>query len=155
MCLALDSAGNLGRIPIHALRDIPVTVKLQTSMKDGKNPAHKRMPRLATGEARAVARYVAVLGCHVLIFTMICSLNLHVRRRQQWYTRLIGATANRQRSCVPGPPFSSTPGVLIRKLASASHTNFGGGDCFSSRDYWTNVEASGVNGVMIDHGAII
>lgn len=32
---------------------------------------------------------------------------------------------------------------------------FGGGDCFSSQDYWTNVEKTGVDGVMIGRGALI
>lgn len=32
---------------------------------------------------------------------------------------------------------------------------FGGGDCFSSQDYWTNVENTGVDGVMIGRGALI
>lgn len=32
---------------------------------------------------------------------------------------------------------------------------FGGGDCFSSHDYWTNVETNGVDGIMIGRGALI
>jgi tRNA-dihydrouridine synthase 3 len=32
---------------------------------------------------------------------------------------------------------------------------FGGGDCFSSQDYWSNVEKSGCDGVMIARGALI
>lgn len=32
---------------------------------------------------------------------------------------------------------------------------FGGGDCFSSQDYWTNVDTSGVDGIMIGRGALI
>lgn len=32
---------------------------------------------------------------------------------------------------------------------------FGGGDCFSSEDYWTNVETNGVDGIMIGRGALI
>lgn len=46
----LDNAGKLGKIIIgvnKALGDIPVTVKLRTGVKDGKNTAHKLMPRLA------------------------------------------------------------------------------------------------------------
>jgi tRNA-dihydrouridine synthase 3 len=31
----------------RALGEIPVTVKLRTGVKDGKNTAHKLMPRLA------------------------------------------------------------------------------------------------------------
>ena len=32
---------------------------------------------------------------------------------------------------------------------------FGGGDCYSSQDYWEKVEHSGVDGVMIGRGALI
>jgi tRNA-dihydrouridine synthase len=32
---------------------------------------------------------------------------------------------------------------------------FGGGDCFSSQDYWEKVEKTGVDGVMIARGALI
>lgn len=32
---------------------------------------------------------------------------------------------------------------------------FGGGDCYSARDYWSCVEKSGVDGVMIGRGALI
>lgn len=45
----LDAAGKLGKIVLgmnRALGDIPVTVKLRSGVKDGKNTAHKLMPRL-------------------------------------------------------------------------------------------------------------
>lgn len=32
---------------------------------------------------------------------------------------------------------------------------FGGGDCYSSQDYWDKIERSGVDGVMIGRGALI
>jgi tRNA-dihydrouridine synthase 3 len=32
---------------------------------------------------------------------------------------------------------------------------FGGGDAFSAQDYWSKVESSGVDGVMIARGALI
>lgn len=32
---------------------------------------------------------------------------------------------------------------------------FGGGDCYSSESYWTNVERTGVDGVMLGRGALI
>lgn len=47
--VVLDAAGKLGKIVVgmnKALGDIPVTVKLRTGVKDGKNNAHKLMPRL-------------------------------------------------------------------------------------------------------------
>lgn len=47
--LVLDAPGKLGKILVgmnKALGEIPVTVKLRTGVKDGKNTAHKLMPRL-------------------------------------------------------------------------------------------------------------
>jgi tRNA-dihydrouridine synthase len=47
----LDASAKLGKILVgmnKALGEIPVTVKLRTGVKDGKNTAHKLMPRLAT-----------------------------------------------------------------------------------------------------------
>ena len=44
----LDTPGKLGKILVgmnKALGDIPLTVKLRTGVKDGKNTAHKLMPR--------------------------------------------------------------------------------------------------------------
>jgi tRNA-dihydrouridine synthase 3 len=32
---------------------------------------------------------------------------------------------------------------------------FGGGDCFSSQDYWSSITDSGVDGVMVGRGALI
>jgi len=48
--IVLDTVGKLGKILIgmnRALGEIPVTVKLRTGVKDGKNTAHKLMPRLS------------------------------------------------------------------------------------------------------------
>lgn len=48
--IVLDAPGKLGRILVgmnKALGDIPLTVKLRTGVKDGKNTAHRLMPRLA------------------------------------------------------------------------------------------------------------
>jgi hypothetical protein len=45
----LDAPGKLGKIIAgmnRALGEIPVTVKLRTGVKDGRNTAHKLMPRL-------------------------------------------------------------------------------------------------------------
>lgn len=47
----LDAPAKLGKILIgmqKALREIPVTVKLRTGVKEGRNTVHKLMPRLAT-----------------------------------------------------------------------------------------------------------
>jgi hypothetical protein len=47
----LDATGKLGKIIVgmnKALGEIPLTVKIRTGVKDGKNTAHKLMPRIAT-----------------------------------------------------------------------------------------------------------
>ena len=59
----LDAAGKLGKIVVgmnRALGDVPVTVKLRSGVKDGKNTAHKLMPRLGPEfgvSAITVSRY--------------------------------------------------------------------------------------------------
>jgi tRNA-dihydrouridine synthase 3 len=48
--IVLDAPGKLSKILVgmnRALGDIPLTVKLRTGVKEGKNTAHKLMPRLA------------------------------------------------------------------------------------------------------------
>ncbi|KAF7982827.1 hypothetical protein HWV62_25776 [Athelia sp. TMB] len=127
----LDSAGKLGKMIIgmnKVLGEIPVTVKLRTGVKDGRNTAHKLMPRLSP-EFGA--------GC----------ITLHGRTRQQRYTKL--ADWNYIKQCVDTvrarEADEDLPPVPI----------FGGGDCYSSQEYWSDVETSGVDGVMIARGALI
>ena len=51
MHAVLDTPAKLGRIVIgmnKALGEIPVTVKLRTGVKEGRNTAHKLMPRLSS-----------------------------------------------------------------------------------------------------------
>ncbi|KAI0923022.1 tRNA-dihydrouridine synthase 3 [Taiwanofungus camphoratus] len=127
----LDAAGRLGKIVVgmnKALGDIPVTVKLRTGVKDGRNNAHKLMPRLGP-EFNAAA------------------LTLHGRTRQQRYTKLADWEYIKQ--CVEA--------VRAREAEEdlAPIPIFGGGDCFSSEDYWEKMESSGVNGVMVGRGALI
>jgi len=48
--VVIDAPGKLGRIVVgmnKVLGEIPVTVKLRTGVKEGKNTAHKLMPRVA------------------------------------------------------------------------------------------------------------
>ncbi len=50
MNVVIDAPGKLGRIVVgmnKVLGEIPVTVKLRTGIKEGKNTAHKLMPRVA------------------------------------------------------------------------------------------------------------
>ncbi|KAF8352002.1 zinc finger dihydrouridine synthase [Amanita rubescens] len=127
----LDASAKLGKILIgmnKALGEIPVTVKLRTGVKDGRNTAHKLMPRLST-EFGA--------GC----------ITLHGRTRQQRYSRL--ADWDYIKECVDAVRAAEKdkdlPPIPI----------FGGGDCFSSEDYWHRVGTTGVDGVMIGRGALI
>ncbi|PCH37586.1 FMN-linked oxidoreductase [Wolfiporia cocos MD-104 SS10] len=127
----LDAAGKLGKIVVgmnKALGDIPVTVKLRTGVKDGRNTAHKLMPRLS-----------AEFGAS--------ALTLHGRTRQQRYTKL--ADWSYIKKCVEA--------VRAREAEEdlAPVPIFGGGDVFSSEDYWEKMDSSGVDGIMIGRGALI
>ncbi|THH29491.1 hypothetical protein EUX98_g4689 [Antrodiella citrinella] len=127
----LDSAGKLGKILVgmnKALGEIPVTVKLRSGVKDGRNNAHKLMPRL---------------GCE----WNAAALTLHGRTRQQRYSKL--ADWDYVKACVDA--------VRAREAEEDLHPIpiFGGGDVFSSEDYWEKVDSSGVDGVMIGRGALI
>ncbi|KAJ2919730.1 hypothetical protein MD484_g702, partial [Candolleomyces efflorescens] len=127
----LDATGKLGKIIVgmnKALGEIPLTVKIRTGVKDGKNTAHKLMPRIAT-EWQA--------GC----------ITLHGRTRQQRYTRL--ADWDYIKQCVEAVRAKEAEEDL------APVPIFGGGDCFSSQDYWEKVEHSGADGIMIGRGALI
>jgi hypothetical protein len=47
----LDAPGKLGKILIgmaKALGEVPVTIKLRTGVKEGRNTVHKLMPRIAS-----------------------------------------------------------------------------------------------------------
>ncbi|KAJ7911826.1 zinc finger dihydrouridine synthase [Mycena leptocephala] len=127
----LDNVNRLGKIVVgmsRALGEIPVTVKLRTGVKDNKNTAHKLMPRLAP-EFKASA------------------ITLHGRSRQQRYTKL--ADWEYIKECVDAVRTREADEDLPRVPI------FGGGDCFSSQDYWSCVETSGVDGVMVARGALI
>ncbi|KIJ58427.1 hypothetical protein HYDPIDRAFT_102661 [Hydnomerulius pinastri MD-312] len=127
----LDAPAKLGKIIAgmsRALGEIPVTVKLRTGVKDGRNTSHKLMPRLSSEWG---------VGC----------ITLHGRTRQQRYTKL--ADWGYIKQCVDAvrarEADEGLPPVPI----------FGGGDCFSSSDYWSNVDSTGVDGIMIARGALI
>ncbi|KAK7683626.1 tRNA-dihydrouridine synthase 3 [Cerrena zonata] len=127
----LDAAGRLGKIVVgmnKALGEVPVIVKLRTGVKDGRNNAHKLMPRLAC-EWNASA------------------LTLHGRTRQQRYSRL--ADWDYIKQCVQAVRAREEEENLTPVPI------FGGGDCFSAQDYWEKTEHSGVDGIMIGRGALI
>ncbi|KAH7101228.1 FMN-linked oxidoreductase [Auriculariales sp. MPI-PUGE-AT-0066] len=127
----LDAANKLGKIVVgmsKVLGEIPVTVKLRTGVRDGRNTAHKLIPRLQK-EFGAGA------------------VTLHGRTRQQRYSKL--ADWDYIRECAEalrnGCEEDNLPTIPI----------FGGGDCYSYEGYRTSLEKSGVDGVMIGRGALI
>ncbi|KAJ6537426.1 zinc finger dihydrouridine synthase [Mycena vulgaris] len=127
----LDNVNRLGKIVLgmsRALGEIPVTVKLRTGVKDGKNTAHKLMPRLGPE------------------YNASC-ITLHGRTRQQRYTKL--ADWEYIKECVDAVRAREADEDLPRVPI------FGGGDAFSSEGYWSCVEQSGVDGVMVARGALI
>ncbi|KAI0694107.1 zinc finger dihydrouridine synthase [Cytidiella melzeri] len=127
----LDAANKLGKIIVgmnKALGDVPVTVKMRTGVKDGKNTAHKLMPRLQPEWGAA-------------------ALTLHGRTRQQRYSKL--ADWDYIKTCVEAVRAREEDENL------APVPIFGGGDCYSSQDYWEKIEQSGVDGIMVARGALI
>ncbi|EAU84036.1 zinc finger dihydrouridine synthase [Coprinopsis cinerea okayama7 len=127
----LDNAGKLGKIiqgMNRALGEIPLTVKIRTGVKEGRNNAHKLMPRISAEWSAS-------------------AITLHGRTRQQRYTKL--ADWDYIKECVAAvrarEADEDLPPVPI----------FGGGDCFSSQDYWEKINNYGVDGVMIGRGALI
>ncbi|KAI0267398.1 zinc finger dihydrouridine synthase [Gloeopeniophorella convolvens] len=127
----LDAAGKLGKILLgmnKALGEIPMTIKLRTGVKEGRNTSHKLMPRI-TAEWNVAA------------------MTLHGRTRQQRYTKL--ADWDYIKECVDTVRSREADEDLPRIPI------FGGGDAFSAEDYWSKVDHSGVDGVMIARGALI
>ncbi|KAI9513479.1 zinc finger dihydrouridine synthase [Russula earlei] len=127
----LDAAGKLGKILVgmnRALGEIPLTIKMRTGVKEGRNTAHKLMPRIAAE-------------------WNVAAMTLHGRTRQQRYSKL--ADWEYIRECVDAVRAREADEDLPRIPI------FGGGDAFSAQDYWTKVEGSGVDGVMIARGALI
>ncbi|CAE6375974.1 unnamed protein product [Rhizoctonia solani] len=126
----LDNHNKLGRILIgmsRALGEVPLTIKVRTGIKDGRNNSHKLMPRLARWGVNA--------------FT------IHGRTRQQRYSKF--ADWGYIKECVEALRASTEDDDL------PTIPIFGGGDVYSAEQYWTNVEQTGVDGIMVGRGALI
>ncbi|KZT59268.1 FMN-linked oxidoreductase [Calocera cornea HHB12733] len=126
----LDLPNKLGKIVTgmnRVLGDIPVTIKVRTGVKDGRNTAHRLMPRLHEWGVSA--------------------LTIHGRTRQQRYTKLADWQYIKQ--CVDIVRASEA------EQGTSPIPIFGGGDAYSSQGYWECVDASGVDGVMVARGALI
>ncbi|KAF7800240.1 hypothetical protein EIP86_011487 [Pleurotus ostreatoroseus] len=143
----LDAASKLGKIIVgmnKALGDVPVTVKLRTGVKEGRNTAHKLMPRLGAEWGAA-------------------AITLHGRTRQQRYSKLADwdyikqcVQAVREREAEEDRKSSFDMLTMVAETdVVAPVPIFGGGDVFSSQDYWEKLEQSDVDGIMIGRGALI
>jgi len=125
----LDTPNKLGKVLLgmnRVLGDIPVTVKLRTGVKEGRNTAHRLMPRLQEWGVGAVT--------------------IHGRTRQQRYTKL--ADWDYIKQCADTLRYSASDDLPYIPI-------FGGGDVFSSQGYWECLETSGVDGIMVGRGALI
>ena len=72
-----------------ALGEIPVTVKLRTGVKDGRNNAHKLMPRIAPEWGASAITVSAFRPSVYRVSQPNCGpVQLHGRTRQQRYTKL-------------------------------------------------------------------
>ncbi|KAG8978890.1 tRNA-dihydrouridine synthase 3 [Tulasnella sp. JGI-2019a] len=134
----LDNTARLGKILAtmnRALGEIPLTIKVRTGVKDGRNTAHKLVPKLPGWSVGAVT--------------------VHGRTRQQRYTKL--ADWGYIKSCVDSLRAATTNAATSNGLEEDSPPIpiFGGGDVYTAQAYWENMEQSGVDGIMIGRGALI
>ncbi|KAI5450446.1 tRNA-dihydrouridine synthase 3 [Naganishia albida] len=110
------------------LGDIPLTVKFRMGIAKDELIAHKFIPRFAFDWG-------------------VSAMTLHGRTRQQRYSKLANWAyikecvetlhASAEEKGLPAPPM------------------FGNGDCFSAQQYYEEMEASGVDGIMVARGALI
>ncbi len=90
----LDAAGKLGKILIgmnKALGEIPLTVKMRTGVKEGRNNAHKLMPRIGA-EWNAAAMTVS----YPISFSLVYDTKSDSLRRSCMVGRDNSDTANWQ-----------------------------------------------------------
>ncbi|GAA5845247.1 hypothetical protein JCM11251_003856 [Rhodosporidiobolus azoricus] len=127
----LAHANKLGRSLVgmsKVLGEVPLTVKIRTGVTNSQPTAHKLMPRLQKEWG-------------------VSAVTMHGRSRQQRYKAF--ADYKYIGECVK----------VLRDTASdeglAPIPIFGNGDAYDHRAYWENVEASGVDGIMIARGALI
>jgi tRNA-dihydrouridine synthase 3 len=149
----------------RALGEIPLTIKMRTGVKEGRNTAHKLMPRI---------------GAEWNVAAMTVSQpNLLTGIRYEPDSLRRSCMVGRDNSDIPSQQIGNTFENVSMPFARAKTTKavgslficqlrdftltlpvpripiFGGGDAFSAQDYWSKVESSGVDGVMIARGALI
>ncbi|BGP20657.1 hypothetical protein JCM10213_001097 [Rhodosporidiobolus nylandii] len=127
----LAHANKLGKSLVgmsKVLGEVPLTVKIRTGVSNSQPTAHKLMPRFQKEWG-------------------VSAVTMHGRSRQQRYKafadyKYIGECVKVLRDTAAD---DGLPPIPI----------FGNGDAYDHRAYWENVEASGVDGIMIARGALI
>lgn len=177
----LDAAGKLGKILTgmnKALGEIPLTIKLRTGVKEGRNTAHKLMPRISA-EWNVAAMTVSPPNSlsltsvrYELLPIPLCSGRSCTGGRDNSATQSqqIGTTSENASMLFAHAKPRKTVRIrgflpvflVVPDLGTDTHRPpvpripiFGGGDAFSAQDYWSKVESSGVDGVMIARGALL
>jgi len=162
--VVIDAPAKLGRIVVgmnKVLGEIPVTVKLRTGVKEGKNTAHKLMPRVADWGASCltVRHYSSLFESFFLLMfdSYMGELDNNVTPVSQTGTTsgsvLKQSEPRRKKKIVRGSFGIIFP--LLTVVQVCPIPIFGGGDCFSAQDYYEKLECGKVDGVMVGRGALI
>ncbi|GAA5949641.1 hypothetical protein JCM21900_002481 [Sporobolomyces salmonicolor] len=127
----LAHAAKLGKSLVgmsKVLGEVPLTIKIRTGVASNMPTAHKLIPRMQKEWG-------------------VSAVTLHGRSRQQRYK----AFADYK--------YIAECAKVLRETAADDGLEpipiFGNGDAYDHRTYWENVEASGVDGIMIARGALI
>lgn len=156
----MDSPGRLEKI-LRGMNivsgEVPITVKIRMGVKDGKPTADRLMERLAFGGTEAQELGLGAPG--------VQAITLHGRSRQQRYTRsadweyiseckaLINSY-NKQRADLTDT--IREPDARYGSSANKGEIYFvGNGDCYSHEDYYSCIEKTNVDTVMVARGALI
>lgn len=153
----LDSPSKLDKIVrgMNAVSgEIPITVKLRTGTKDGKQTAHKLLDRLIYGSQEAPEMAGSAPGT--------AAITLHGRSRQQRYTKnadwqyIADCAALIRRINQKGDDLSDTIREADCRSSPPNKTYFlGNGDCYSHDDYTAHLNNAKVDSVMIARGALV
>ncbi|KAF8520318.1 dihydrouridine synthase-domain-containing protein, partial [Gautieria morchelliformis] len=140
----LDQPAKLGRILLGmntALGEIPLTLKVRTGIKDGRNTVHRLMERVGPEWGAG-------------------AITIHGRTRQQWYTKLAEPVFDDQVHHARDSlftPFHSTPSIEQTHpnsyIVVTKHSTFP----ISTHlmPLWNAVESTGVDAAMVAGGALI
>lgn len=158
----LDAPTKLSKIVVgmsNVLGDIPVTIKLRTGVKDGKNTAHKLMPRLP-GEFGVGAVTVRPLTLASVSLDRSSRRSMAELVSSAIRSLRTGSTSSNAPTRCDRLPRTRTVRLLLRvalmlMFSVPTIPIFGGGDCYSYESYSQCMEESGVDGIMIGRGALI